>query len=532
MGKEKKAMKQTKYSLKLSIAILVIIFGISVTLPIVHAQNYQNTITFDNQSGEPALVKVIGTTGQTVEVPKGQSRTVNVAAGEYYLLVRYGSKPDQYSYTKGDPFTVNQTAIQYSVINITLHKVVGGNYPTHPSSHEEFDRTEPNIQPIEDTKKSPHVTRNITQVEDQGFTEKDKEERVRHKAEESLKKLKISDVEILIQELKDKNAIVQYKAAQKLGEMKDAGAIEPLINILLKDEDNDARKLSAQALGEIKDARAVDPLIAALKDGYANVRWFAACALGKIKDKRAIEPLTIALNDINESVRRKAAEALVEIGDTRAVDSLIAALKNNDGGVRCLAASSLGKMKDKQAVEPLIAALKDKEGDVDVMRGVVEALVKLKTAYPDIIIPPTISIIIIRKNMLDSHDIQYMEDTIKRYAMLYLVPVIANLGYIPEYVGIRESTSQIGKGQLIIEYSESEGGDYGLSGIPGKPTFKGTNISCKIKLSHPVSGDLIWEEKIGAGNSSKVRGSLYGDALDNLGLGFKGLKERLLKRYH
>ena len=51
---------------------------------------------------------------------------------------------------------MNQTAIQYSVINITLHKVVGGNYPTHPISHEEFDRIEPNIQPIEDTKKSPH----------------------------------------------------------------------------------------------------------------------------------------------------------------------------------------------------------------------------------------------------------------------------------------------------------------------------------------------------------------------------------------
>ena len=342
-------------------------------------------------------MKVIGPTVQTVEVPKGQNHTVNVVAGEYYLLVRYGSKPDQYSYTKGDPFTVNQTAIQYSVINITLHKVVGGNYPTHPSSHEEFDRIEPNIQPI-DTKKSPHVTRNITQVEDRGFTEKDKDESVRHKAEESLKKLKISDVEILIQELKDKDAIVQYKAAQKLGEIKDAGAIEPLINTLLKDEDNDARKLSARVLGEIKDAHAVDPLIAALKDVYADVRWFAACSLGKIKDKRSVEPLTTALNDINEGVRRKAAEALVEIGATRAVYSLIAALKNNDGGVRCLAASSLGRMKDKRAVEPLIAALKDKEGDVDVLRKVVEALVKLKTAYPDIIMPRTVSIIISPKS--------------------------------------------------------------------------------------------------------------------------------------
>jgi len=41
LGKEKKAVKQTKYSLKLSIVIFVIIFGIGVNLPIVHAQNYQ-----------------------------------------------------------------------------------------------------------------------------------------------------------------------------------------------------------------------------------------------------------------------------------------------------------------------------------------------------------------------------------------------------------------------------------------------------------------------------------------------------------
>ena len=66
--------------------------------------------------------------------------------------------------------------------------------------------------------------------------------------------------------------------------------------------------------------------------------------------------------------------------------------------------------------------------------------------------------------MLHGDNTQHMEDKIKQYAMLYLVPVIANYGYIPEYVGIQESTSQIGKGQLIVEYSESEGGDYGPLG--------------------------------------------------------------------
>jgi hypothetical protein len=132
-------MKQTRYGLgPLAIALFIMI-GLGVSLLSVHAQDNPNTITFDNRSGEPALVKLIGPTGQTVEVPDGESRTVNVAAGEYYILVRYGNKPEQYNYTKGDPFTVQQTGTQYSVITITLHKVVGGNYPTRPTSVEEFD---------------------------------------------------------------------------------------------------------------------------------------------------------------------------------------------------------------------------------------------------------------------------------------------------------------------------------------------------------------------------------------------------------
>jgi ABC-type Fe3+-hydroxamate transport system substrate-binding protein len=132
-------MKPISYLLKLSGVILILIFSICSNLPS-HAQDNPNTITFDNKSGEPATVKLVGPTGQTVEVPQGESRTINVAAGKYYILVRYGSKADEYTYSKGDPFTVEQTATQYSAISITLHKVVDGNYPTHPTSSEEFNK--------------------------------------------------------------------------------------------------------------------------------------------------------------------------------------------------------------------------------------------------------------------------------------------------------------------------------------------------------------------------------------------------------
>lgn len=98
-----------------------------------------NTITLVNGTGSPALVKIVGPTALTAEVPAGESRTVNVAAGEYYLLIRYGAKPDEYRYSRGDPFLVEETATSYSIITITLHAVADGNYDTESIPAEEFE---------------------------------------------------------------------------------------------------------------------------------------------------------------------------------------------------------------------------------------------------------------------------------------------------------------------------------------------------------------------------------------------------------
>ena len=98
-----------------------------------------NTITFDNQSGKPALVKLVGPTAATVTVPKGTKQTTNAAAGHYTIKVRYGT-PGAYAYSKGDEFDVKETATSESAITITLHAVVNGNYGTRPISETEFGR--------------------------------------------------------------------------------------------------------------------------------------------------------------------------------------------------------------------------------------------------------------------------------------------------------------------------------------------------------------------------------------------------------
>ena len=103
------------------------------------AQAYPNTITFENQSGEGALVKLIGPVRWNIPVPNGTSRAINVPAGNYYILTRYCDSSNHCSYSKGDPFTVIQTETQYSDITITLHKVPNGNYRTYPATATEFN---------------------------------------------------------------------------------------------------------------------------------------------------------------------------------------------------------------------------------------------------------------------------------------------------------------------------------------------------------------------------------------------------------
>jgi len=118
-------------------AMIKIILCLSLLLACIVSANAQNTVSFDNKSGEPALVKLIGPTATEIEVPDGTKQVVQASAGKYIIKVRYGVQ-GRYHYTKGQDFTVDETATTTSEITITLHKVVNGNYGSSPISEQEF----------------------------------------------------------------------------------------------------------------------------------------------------------------------------------------------------------------------------------------------------------------------------------------------------------------------------------------------------------------------------------------------------------
>jgi HEAT repeat protein len=160
----------------------------------------------------------------------------------------------------------------------------------------------------------------------------------------------------LAQALKDQERDVRLCAAEALGEIRDAGALGPLIQAL-RDEDSGVRCKAAVVLGHMGDARAVHPLAQALKDQDKDVRSCAAKALGEIGNERAVEPLTQALGDRLYAVREEAVRALANIGEP-ALDSLIGALKHEDRGTRRAAAEALGELGGQRAAEALAEALK------------------------------------------------------------------------------------------------------------------------------------------------------------------------------
>src|ERR1017187_6662771 len=173
-------------------------------------------------------------------------------------------------------------------------------------------------------------------------------------------------------------------AAKALGQIKDLGALQPLLNHLKTGKANDeVEREVAKALGDLGPP-ALEPLMAALRD--KDLSGYAGEGLVQL-GRPAVDPLIAMLNNTDAGadpgLRERAAELLGEVGDTRAVEPLIATLKDNSppakgpvpldaygvplphptegDGLREQSARALGKIKDPRADGPLIAAMEDSD---------------------------------------------------------------------------------------------------------------------------------------------------------------------------
>jgi len=93
-----------------------------------------SVISLQNQAGTDATVRLLGPSGQVLTVVDGQSFGARVAAGDYYVLVRYGKNPSEYLFDKAGPISVIEPSGQHWVGHVTLRKPAADN----PKAREEF----------------------------------------------------------------------------------------------------------------------------------------------------------------------------------------------------------------------------------------------------------------------------------------------------------------------------------------------------------------------------------------------------------
>ena len=141
----------------------------------------------------------------------------------------------------------------------------------------------------------------------------------------------------------------------------------------LKADDWRARQTAAETLGELREARAIDPLVLTLKDKNPNVRRAAEEALARIGSS-AVPPLVTLFKSADADLRQAAVQVLVRMGQV-SVPSLGHALHDPDSVVRDTAAKVLSKINGDESLAQLLAALK--AGDAGAKDAAAAALVKL-----------------------------------------------------------------------------------------------------------------------------------------------------------
>ncbi len=140
-------------------------------------------------------------------------------------------------------------------------------------------------------------------------------------AADALATTRQADVELLLDALSSKEALVRQSAAEALGRLghrRDAARFVTL----LTDESPWVRRAAARALGHIGDNTAIVHLSQRLGDESPLVRRSAAYALGAMRARPAVSALLAALDDADAQVRRNAAWGLGRIGDKDALPKL------------------------------------------------------------------------------------------------------------------------------------------------------------------------------------------------------------------
>lgn len=181
-----------------------------------------------------------------------------------------------------------------------------------------------------------------------------------------------SGLPTLLEALEEKDLDIRRAAALALGDLGDRAAVNALVEILDKDNDDQSRGFAAIALGRLGGETARD----ALRRGFAvkgsrTVKSFSALGLGLLGDRGSSAELLKLLNQRSEDdLRGSAAIALGLLEEPRAVEPLLKIVENrgSNADFRGYCAIALGMIRAEGVFDRLVKMLHDDPDKVDLWR--------------------------------------------------------------------------------------------------------------------------------------------------------------------
>lgn len=214
-------------------------------------------------------------------------------------------------------------------------------------------------------KKEPQVNSSPVEIEIKNLVHSDKF--VREKAAEKLGELRDAKANTeLLATLGDTEGRVRAAAARALGKIGEEETLVKIIELGVSDDDLEVRKSVALAIADMQvgSESAIELLLAYLKDENPEVRMQAAQTFGVLgeKAKSAVPRLIRSLDDTNVGVREASEDALVKIGSA-AVEDLAIALKEGRFYIRDSAAQVLTKIGTPEALEALRVGKEERDDE-------------------------------------------------------------------------------------------------------------------------------------------------------------------------
>ncbi len=185
---------------------------------------------------------------------------------------------------------------------------------------------------------------------------------LQHDVERYLKYIGPASVKPLLSLADEKNEEVRYSALTILGPLGEKSALKPLLKALKNDK---LRSSAIEALGGIREAKAAKALLPFLKNENSSIRTQAANSLGLIGNAMAIEPLIDLLGTEKDgNVQAGIIEALGKLHAGTASQAIIIFLHHENGQMRITAARSLLNIAAPDSAAALVEALDDRESIV------------------------------------------------------------------------------------------------------------------------------------------------------------------------